>query len=317
MDLESRIYVAGGDTLIGRALLRQLDQQGYRNVLGGDEIEPDLASGEAVAVFFSRHQPEYVFHAAGQSGGIAANQRFPADFCHDNLSINAHLLHAAVHFRVKRLLYLASSCCYPKHCPQPMQVDHLWSGPLEPTNEAYAAAKLAGVALCRACRQQHGADFIVGIPANVFGAGDDFDPQDGHVIPSLMHRLHVAKLNGDRAITIWGTGTPRREFLFADDLADACLFAMKHCQDTPMLNLGGGQDISIGELAAAISEVVGYEGRLEFDPSRPDGMPLKALDSTDLKALGWRPSTDLRDALEATYQWYLWNWEAPRLTHVG
>lgn len=317
MRSDSRIYVAGGETLIGRALLRQLDRHGYRNVFGGAEIEPDLASGEAVAVFFARHRPEYVFHAAGQSGGIGANQSSPADLCHDNLAATVHLLHAAAHHRVKRLLYLASSCCYPKLCPQPMRVGSLWSGPLEQTNEAYAAAKLAGIALCRAYRQQYGADFIAGIPANVFGIGDDFDPASGHVIPALIHRMHAAKLDDMPAVTIWGTGRARREFLFADDLAEACLAVMNRYKSAEILNLGGGQDVSIGELAEAIREVVGYAGRLEFDASRTDGMPLKALDSTGLAELGWRPATDLRDALEATYQWYLWNWDAPRLAHAG
>jgi GDP-L-fucose synthase len=317
MRTDSRIYVAGGETLIGRALMRQLDRHGYRNVIGAAEFEPDLATGDAVAIFFARHKPEYVFHAAGQSGGIGANQNSPADLCHDNLAANVHLLHAAAHFGVKRLLYLASSCCYPRLCPQPMRVGSLWSGPLEPTNEGYAAAKLAGIALCRAYRQQYAADFIVGIPANVFGIGDDFDAEDGHVVPALIHRMHTAKLDGEATITIWGTGAARREFLFADDLADACLAVMSRCKDVEIVNLGGGRDLSIGELAEVIRDVVGYTGRVEFDPSRPDGMPLKALDSSDLAELGWRPATDLRDALEATYQWYLWNWEAPRLAHAG
>jgi GDP-L-fucose synthase len=314
---ESRIYVAGGETLIGRALVRQLDAQGYENVIGGADVEPDLSSGEALAVFFARHRPEYVFHAAGLSGGIAANQSSPADLCHDNLAASVHLLHAAAHFRVKRLLYLASSCCYPRLCRQPMRVGDLWSGPLEPTNEAYAAAKLAGIALCRAYRQQYGADFIVGVPANVFGIDDDFDPDSGHVIPALIHRLHVAQLEGAPAVTIWGTGEARREFVFADDLAEACLTVMTNAKRADVLNLGAGRDISIRELAEAIRDVVGYRGRLEFDASRPDGMPLKSLDSSDLARLGWRPATDLHDALEATYQWYLWNWDAPRLAHAG
>ncbi len=302
MEKHSRIYVAGGDTLIGAAILRQLHQQGYANVIGGPGREPDLTVAEAVGEFFARVAPDYVFVAAGKSGGIEANRKYPAGLMLDNLLTASHLIHAAFQFGVKRLLYLASSCCYPKHCLQPMRVESLLTGPLEPTNEAYAVAKIAGLKLCEAYRQQHGADFVVGIPANAFGPGDDFSPEDSHVIAALLQRLHAAKIAAAPYIEIWGTGRPRREFIFADDLADACLFVMNCYTGMTPINLGGGVDISIGELAALIKETVEYQGELRYDPARPDGMPLKALDSQPLLELGWRAATPFRVALQKTYK---------------
>lgn len=304
MEKDAKIYVAGGQTLIGSAILRQLKQQGYSN-LAADAEEPDLTDAVQVKTFFTTHKPEYVFVAAGKSGGIAANQKYPATLILDNLLVASHIIHQSYCDRVKKLLYLASSCSYPKYAPQPMHVDALWTGELEPTNQSYAVAKLAGIQLCQAYRQQYGVNFITGIPANAFGIGDDFDLEDSHVIPALIRRLHEAKENRTSKVEIWGTGTPRREFIFADDLADACIFAMREYDRPQPLNLGGGKDLSIRQLAELIQSVVGYQGELSFDPTKPDGMPLKALDASGIKAMGWQPQTSMRDAITATYKYFL------------
>ncbi len=301
----SVIYVAGGETLIGAAILRVLRQQGYENVLGGPGEEVDLTIAAEVESFFARHRPEYVFHAGGRSGGIAANTNWPAELARDNLLGSVHVIHAAHACRVRRLLYLASSCSYPRLCPQPMREESLLAGPLEPTNEAYAVAKLAGLKLCQAYRQQYGDDFFAGIPANAFGPGDDFSPEDSHVIAALIRRLHAAKSAGAASVCIWGTGRPRREFIYVDDLADACCFVMEHYRDDAPINLGGGTDLSIAALAEKIRDIVGFSGKLEFDASRPDGMPLKALDSSKLLRLGWRPTLDFDQGLRRTYEDYL------------
>ncbi len=305
MDMCARIYVTSGQSMLGAAMARRLQAQGYTNLVGLPPSEPDLTDASAVEAFFAQAQLEYVFVVAGKSGGIAANQKYPADLMLDNLRVAAHVIHAAYQYRVKKLLYLASSCVYPKHCPQPMQVESLMTGLLEPTNEAYATAKLAGLKLTQAYRQQYGVDFIVSIPTNYFGPGDHFNPEDSHVIGALIHKMHQAKLTGVPTVEIWGTGQPRREFLYADDLADAAIFVMRHYSQLQPLNLGGGVDVSIGELAVMIKEVVGYTGQLEFNPHRPDGMPLKILDSNPLKALGWQPQGDFKTALIQTYQWFL------------
>jgi GDP-L-fucose synthase len=309
---DSMIYVAGIDTLIGAAILRRLRAEGYQPLT---EDEPDLTCADAVEAFFTEYKPEYVVHAAGRSGGIAANQKYPADLLQHNLLVNSHVIDAAHRHGVNKLLYLASSCSYPRLCPQPMAAEHLMTGPLEPTNAAYATAKLAGIELCRAYRQQHGRNFIVGIPANAFGPGDDYDPENAHVIGALVRRMHEAKEQGRDRVTIWGSGTPQREFIFAADLADACLLVMRNYDDATPINLGGGSDVSIAELAQHVRDVVGFRGRLEFDRSRPDGMPRKALDGRVLAALGWRPRTPLRDALALTYQDFLAS-EARRAIHA-
>lgn len=310
MDRNARIFVAGGNTLIGAALLRLLASQSYTNVVGVPREmslgEPDLCSGQEVDSFFSRFRPEYVFFAAGKSGGIEANRLFPADLIIDNLLSECHVIDAAHRHGVKKLLYVGSSCSYPKHCPQPMQVESLMSGPLEPTNDAYATAKIAGIKLCQAYARQHADNFISGIPANAFGIEDDFSPAGGHVIPALIGKFHKARVESQPSVSIWGTGTPRREFIFADDLADACLFVMREYNDaqTP-INLGCGEDLSIRETAELIRDVVGYTGELIFDATKPDGMPLKSLDSTPLIRLGWRPQTPIVKALTETYEAYL------------
>lgn len=312
METHDAIFVAGARTLVGAALVRRLRAGGFRHVV---EDDGDLTHPDAVDAFFRDHRPRYVFHAAGRSGGIAANQKFPAELIRDNLLVTTHVLHAAHEHRVEKLLYLASSCSYPRLCPQPMAVEHLMTGPLEPTNAAYATAKLAGIAMCQAYRQQYGDRFIVGIPANPFGPGDDHDPEDAHVIGALIRRVHEARGAGDPGVSIWGSGTPRREFIYVDDLADACVRVMEVYEGETPINLGGAADVSIAELAQMIREVVGYQGELRFDASRPDGMPRKALDGQALAALGWRPRTPLREALAATYHDFLAR-EARRAIHA-
>jgi GDP-L-fucose synthase len=302
----ARIYVAGGNTLIGAALLRQLEAHAFAKVVGRPPDEPDYRSANAIAAFFHSVRPEYVFVAAGKSGGIRANESLPAELMLDNLLAECHVIDAAHGFGVKKLLYLGSSCCYPKHCPQPMRIESLMSGPLEPTNEAYATAKIAGIRLCQAYARQHGNNFICGIPANAFGIDDDFSAEGGHVIPALIARVHRAKVERQPSVTVWGTGNPRREFIFADDLADACLFVMQNYDDahTP-INLGSGDELSIGEMAELIRQVVGYTGELVFDTTRPDGMPLKSLDSRMLSKMGWRAATPIARAIEKTYEAWL------------
>jgi GDP-L-fucose synthase len=255
--------------------------------------------------FFARAAPEWVFLVGGKTGGICANQKFPADLMLDNLLMDCHVMGAALRCGVKKLLYLASSCVYPKYTEQPMRVDALMTGKLEPTNIAYATAKLAGLQLCQAIRRQYQRDFIAAIPANIYGPGDDFSEEDSHVVGALMRRMHQAKMADEPEVVIWGSGRPRREFIHRDDLAAACLFIMDHYQQDEPINVGVGQDWSIGELADMIKDVVGYAGALRFDATKPDGMPAKLLDSRVLLDLGWRPNTALKDGLLATYQWYL------------
>ncbi len=305
LDRQALVYVAGAGTLIGAAIAGELQRQGFTNLLGLAGSGPDLLDAVAVETFFAANRPEYVFVASGRSGGIALNQAQPASLMLDNLLGSAHLIHAAHRHGARKLLYLGSSCCYPRLCPQPMREADLFTGPLEPTNQAYALAKLAGITLCQAYRQEHGDDFICGLPANCFGPGDDFSPENSHVIAALLGRMHVAKRQGHEKVMIWGSGAPRREFIYADDLASACLFVMEHYSEAQPINLGGGRDLGIADLASLAREVVGYQGRLDFDTSRPDGMPRKALDSSRLLGLGWHPGWDFRDALESTYRWFL------------
>lgn len=306
MERHSQIYVAGGDTLVGAALLRELKRQGFTNLVGEPPTEPDLTNKVEVDEFFRIHNIEYVFLAAGKAAGIRGNQLYPATLMLDNLFVECHVIDAAHRFGAKKLLYLASCCTYPKLCPQPMAVSSLMTGPMEPTNEAYALAKMAGITLCQAYAREHKSNFIVGIPANIFGTDDHFTADGGHVIPALIARLHAAKLEDKPTVEIWGTGNARREFLFADSLADAALFAMREYSDTQTpLNLGGGEDLSIRETAEAIQEVVGYQGDLVFDVTKPDGMPLKSLDSSPLLRMGWQPRTTFVAALAETYEAFL------------
>lgn len=305
MNRSARIFVAGGDTLVGAALTQLLPGRGYGRLVGVGPDEPGLTDAGEVDAFFAAAKPELVFLVGGKSGGIGLNRARPAELMLDNLRTIANVVDAAHRHGATKLLYLASSCAYPKLAPQPLQVESLTTGPVEPTSEAYATAKLAGWKLCDAYRRQYGCRFITAFPANPFGPHDDFGPDSGHVIPALLRRAHEAKGRGDRELTVWGTGFPRREFIYSRDLADACLFAMQHYDGERPINLGGGTDLSIADAARTIAEVVGFRGRLGFDASKPDGAPLKALDSSELLALGWRPSTDFRSAVAETYTWFL------------
>lgn len=304
MNRLARIFVAGSDTLIGAALLDVLSDRGFLNLVGVGVYEPDLTDPAAVESFFRQMRPEFVFLVGGKSGGIGLNRERPADLMLDNLRIATNVLDAAQRFGVEKLLYLASSCAYPRQAPQPMRVESLLSGPVEPTSEAYATAKIAGWKLCEAIRRQHGCRFITGFPANAFGTHDDFDSESGHVIPALLSRIHEAKQRGDRVLSVWGTGSPRREFIFSRDLAEACLFVLRHYEGEVPINLGGGDDLSIAEAARTIAEVIGFRGTLAFDSSKPDGAPLKALDSSMLLGMGWKPTTDFRTAIAETYRWF-------------
>jgi GDP-L-fucose synthase len=297
------MYVAGADTMIGAAIITDLRRDGYDVLDGAGEVvlhEPDT-----VRRFFERHRPRYVFVAAGKAAGIRGNQRHPADLIHDNLLVVTHVIHEAWKSGTHRLMYLASSCSYPKLAPQPMRPDSLLTGPLEPTSQSYAIAKLAGMQACAAYSRQHGVEFFAAVPADAFGPGDDFSPEDSHVVAGLIRRMHEAKLARAPFIDIWGSGRQQREFIYVDDLASACVFAMRNYDGPGPLNLGGGRDTSIAELAQAIRDVVGFEGELRFDSSKPDGMPLKSLDASELQALGWRPVVPFHDALGRTYRWFL------------
>jgi GDP-L-fucose synthase len=304
MNRDAKIYVAGHHGLVGSAIWRRLESAGFRNLMGRTSKELDLREQAGVKRFFTEARPEYVFLAAARVGGIRANNTYPAEFIYDNLMIQTNILHQAYGHGVKKLLFLGSSCIYPKLCPQPMQEEHLLSGKLEPTNEPYAVAKIAGITMCQAYRRQYGAPFIAAMPTNLYGPGDNFDPLDSHVIPGLMRRIHEAKTRNAAEVAIWGTGTPRREFLYVDDLADACLFLMEQYDQPEIINVGVGQDLSIAELAQLVAQVVGFQGRLTFDPSYPDGTPRKLLEVSRLTDMGWRAQTPLTTGLEKTYTWF-------------
>ena len=301
MDANARIYVAGGGTLVGRALLKRLAEREFTQIIR--DTEPDLSDRRDVAAFFRRTRPEYVFLTAGKVSGIAGNQQWPADLMLDNLLAVTHVIPTAWESQVRKLLYLASSCIYPKAAPQPFNVSSLGSGPMEPTSEAYGVAKLAGMKLCDAYRRQHNAAFITAISGDTYGPGDDFSVENSHVAAGLLRRIHEARTERRPFVEIWGSGAPRREFIYADDLADACIFAMQQHDAPEPLNLGSGEDISIADLAKLIRAVVGYDGELRFDGSKPDGMPFKALDSSAIRSMGWAPLWDLRRGLEETYRW--------------
>jgi GDP-L-fucose synthase len=303
----ARIYVAGGETMIGTALREQLRCSGFEHIVGEPPDEADLTDDRQLENFFAEARPELVFLTAGKVGGIEANQNRPAELMHHNLLVITHVVHAAHRYGVEKLLYLASSCSYPNESPQPFKPSSLMTGALEETSAAYATAKLAGIKLCQAYRRQFDHAYLVAIPANPFGPGDDFDPNNGHVISALIRRIHQAKAGDEPEVIIWGTGQPRREFIYAPDLADACMFVMTNYDGSEPINLGSGTERSIAELADEIAEVVGYRGRIRFDPSKPDGMSRKALDSSKLFDLGWRPQIQFRIALEETYSWFLSN----------
>ena len=298
-----RVFVCGHRGMVGSALVRRLEREDVELLTAGREAM-DLTRQDEVRGWFERERPDAVFLAAAKVGGILANDTFPADFLYDNLMIAANVIEAAHRARVGKLLFLGSSCIYPRMAAQPMTEDCLLTGPLEPTNEAYAIAKIAGVKLCQAYRRQHGARFVSAMPTNLYGPNDNFDLQSSHVLPAFIAKLHAAVERGDEAMTIWGTGTPRREFLHVDDLADALVHLMRvHESDVPV-NVGVGRDVSIAELARTVADTVGFEGRFEFDATKPDGTPRKLLDVSHLHALGWRDSIGLREGIASTYEWY-------------
>jgi GDP-L-fucose synthase len=299
--------------LVGSALERGLRAQNHTQIVTRSHAELDLMRQDQVDAFFRAEQPEYVFLAAARVGGIRANAAYPAEFIHTNLTMQSNVIHAAYRYGVKRLLFFGSSCAYPKHAAQPMREDALLTGPLEPTSEPYAMAKLAGISMCAAYNRQYGTRFVSVIPATIYGPHDNFDPEVAHVLPALLRRFHEARRANRDGVTIWGTGTPRREFLFVDDLVDACLFIMRLDEaqlqallnrPVPVINIGAGSDIAVRDLAELIRRVVGYEGRIEFDTSKLDGTPRKQLDTTTLDHLGWRPATPLEKGIRVTYEWY-------------
>jgi GDP-L-fucose synthase len=306
MHRNSKIYVAGHRGLVGSALVRQLVDAGHTNIVYRSHDELDLEDQSGVFSFFERERPEYVFLAAAKVGGIHANNSYPADFIRSNLAIQCNVIEAARRFGVTKLMFLGSSCIYPRLAPQPIREDALLSGYLEPTNQPYAVAKIAGIEMCRSYNRQFGTNFVSVMPTNLYGPGDTFDLQNSHVLPALMMKFHSAKVDDAPAVTVWGTGTARREFLYVDDMAHACVFLMSRDVD-PMeiVNIGCGEDVTIAELAEMVRHAVGYRGRIEYDRSKPDGTPRKLLDCTRLRSLGWKPRTALPDGIQAAYSWYI------------
>ena len=305
MDKTSRIFLAGHRGLVGSAILRRLQADGFANVVVRSRAELDLTDAPNVDAFFKSERPSHVFMAAARVGGIVANNSFGAAFLRVNLQIQTNVIDAAHRFGAQKLLFLGSSCIYPKFAAQPIREDSLLTGPLEPTNESYAIAKIAGIAMCQAYRKQFGFDAISLMPTNLYGPNDNFDLTSSHVLPALMRKMHEAKLAGAPSVAVWGSGTPRREFLHVDDMADACLFLMNGYSSGDIVNVGVGEDIPIADLAHLIAEIVGYKGELAFDASKPDGTPRKLLDVSRLTAAGWTARTPLRDGIAKTYRWYL------------
>lgn len=304
MHYSDKIYVAGHRGMVGSAIVRKLEAGGYNNIITRSSRELDLRNQLAVAEFFETEQPDYVFLAAARVGGIVANNTWRADFLYDNLMIESNIINQAYKSGVNKLLFLGSSCIYPKLAPQPLKEEYLLSGLLETTNEPYAIAKIAGIKLCEAYRDQHGCNFISAMPTNLYGYNDNYDLQSSHVLPALLRKFHEAKKNGDQQVTIWGTGAPLREFMHADDLADACLFLMEHYNDRSPVNVGVGEDISILQLAEMIKALVGFKGRIVTDATKPDGTPRKILDVRKLHSLGWRHKISLQEGLQQVYEDY-------------
>jgi GDP-L-fucose synthase len=304
---DSRILVAGHRGLVGSAIVRALEARGYCNLILRSRSEVDLRDSIAVNRFFEEGKFDYVFLAAATVGGVMANATCPVDFLHDNLAIEMNVMQACHHYAVRKVQVLGSSCIYPKLAPQPLKEEYLLSGPLEPTNEWYAIAKIAGIKLAQAYRKQYGLSAISLMPTNIYGPGDNFDLFSSHVLPALIRKFHEAKARGDSEVVIWGTGTPRREFLHVDDLAEACILLMTNYDDSEIINVGTGEDQTIAELSEMISAVVGFRGARCFDSSKPDGTPRKLLDITKIRTLGWTPTITLRDGIERTYRWYLDN----------
>ncbi len=305
IDRASRVFVAGHGGLVGSAIMRRLERDGFTNVLTATRQELDLRDQAAVSTWFQANRPDHVLLVAGTVGGVLANSTRPAEFIYDNLMIHGTVVHAAHEADVTKLLYLGSSCIYPRHANQPIDEDQLLNGPLEPTNEAYAIAKIAGIKLCQAYRTQYGSDFISAMPTNLYGPNDNFDLTSSHVLPALMRKFHEAKTSGEPEVMIWGTGSPMREFLHVDDLADACLFLMDNYSDDGHVNVGTGIDLPIRDLADMVRQIVFPDAELIFDHTKPDGIPRKVLDTSKLSDLGWKPTIDLEDGISSTYEWFL------------
>jgi GDP-L-fucose synthase len=312
MEKDAKIFIAGHRGLVGSAIVRVLKAQGYANLCLRTHAELELTDRPAVLKFFAEERPEYVFLAAAKVGGIMANKTYPADFIFSNLEVQTNIVQASYQYNVKRMLFLGSSCIYPRECPQPIREEYLLTGPLEPTNSAYAVAKIAGIEMCRSYNRQHGTKFLAAMPTNLYGVGDNYDLQNSHVLPALLRKVHTAKLRGDKSVSIWGTGSPRREFLLSDDLAEGCVFLMNLSDNKydgllndprspALINIGCGEELTIKELAMLIKDVVGYNGELEFDTSKPDGPPRKLLDVAKIHSIGWRHYTALPDGIRLAY----------------
>jgi GDP-L-fucose synthase len=302
MDKHAKIYVTGHRGMVGSALVRRLQAGGYGNIVTRSREQLDLLDQHAVHRFLAEERPDYIFIAAAKVGGIQANNVYRADFIYQNLMIEANLVHGAHLAGVQRLTFLGSSCIYPRDCPQPIKEEYLLTGPLEPTNEPYAIAKIAGIKLCESYNRQFGRQYVSVMPTNLYGPNDNYDLANSHVLPALIRKAHEAKVRGDAQLVVWGSGTPRREFLYVDDLADACVFLMERGYDGALVNIGTGEDVTIRELAETVMDVIGFQGRITFDASKPDGTPRKLLDVARLGALGWRASTSLREGIARAYK---------------
>lgn len=309
MNKNSKIFVAGHRGLVGSAIVRALQKDGYTNLILKTRAELDLTNQHTVAEFFAQEKPEYVFLSAAKVGGIMANKTHPAEFIYDNLTIQTNIIHSAYLNNVKKLLFLGSSCIYPRSCPQPMKEEYLLTGELEPTNKAYSLAKIAGIVMCQSYNEQYGTNFISLMPSNVYGPYDNFNLESAHVMPSVIKKFHNAKINNEPQVIMWGTGSAMREFLHVDDLADACLFLMDSYNDSHIINVGSGEDVTIKELAEAVYNVVGYKGEIIWDATKPDGMPRKLVDVSKLHSLGWKHNTHLHEGIASTYEWFKENYK--------
>ncbi|PGY12705.1 GDP-L-fucose synthase [Bacillus sp. AFS031507] len=307
MNKESKIYVAGHRGLVGSAIIRKLEEKGYTNLVYRTSKELDLRDKNAVDILFAEEKPDFVFLAAAKVGGIVANNEYPADFIRDNLLIQTNIIDAAYRNNVAKLLFLGSTCIYPKMAPQPLKEEYLLTGVLEPTNEPYAIAKIAGIKMCESYNRQYGTQYISVMPTNLYGENDNFDLHTSHVLPALIRKFHEAKENNASFVEVWGTGTPKREFLYSDDLADASIYLMNNYSGNEIVNIGVGEDLPIKELAEKIKEVVGFKGEIQFDTTKPDGTPRKLVDVTKLNSLGWKATTSLEEGLKKAYQWFLDN----------
>lgn len=305
MEKGAKIYIAGHSGLVGLAIFHKLKKEGCAHIVTKTHQEFDLLRQLDVENLFRAQRPQYVILAAAKVGGIQANISYPAQFIYENLAVQTNIIHASYQYEVKKLLFFGSACTYPRDCPQPMKEEYLLSGYLEPTNEPYAVAKIAGIKMCEAYNRQYGTNFICAIPTNVYGPNDDFDPNNSHVIPALIRKFHVAKIKSNATVTVWGSGSPRREFIYVDDLAEACIFLMENYNNSKIINIGVGEDVSIKELTYIIKEVIGYDGEIIFDASKPDGVSQKLLDISKLKNFGWQAKTSLMEGIRKTYEWYV------------